>query len=269
MGSQNTIATRSPSSEVKEYWPTPGKSTTSNFPRESGQASAVPSYLRHPPSTSHHPYPAVPHPVVQALPRNSLPQQIHFHRRDDSEATIVAQWAYGHPSCNASYSSTRRSSTAAPTPRSSVPERIITPDLLQRPITPSSVLALEMENPQSMMPNQHQRNISRMTKDDALSMTGSLAPPPRPVGSHSPSTSIGSRSERGIKSTDGEQSVEARQSSSLKGPSRGAALSAVLGPQDAPFILPTRTQLAQRSPYSPQSPFIAGHHRTRSRPGFL
>ena len=254
-----------------EHWPTPSKFSPSNFPGYGGQAPAVPSDMRQPPPSGHHPDPAVPHPVVRALPRNSPPQQIHFHRRGDSEATIVAQRAYGHPSRNASYSSTNSSSMAAPapSPRSLVPERIITPELLQRPITPSSVLALEMGNPRSTMHSQHQRNLSRMTNDDALSTTGSLAPPPRPVASHSPSTGIWSRSEHGIKGTDGEQSVEDQQPSSWKGPSRDAALSAVLGPQDAPVVPPTPTQLGQRSPYSPKSPFIAGHHRTRSRPGFL
>jgi hypothetical protein len=132
--------------------PTPSKfdsnGPTSNYPEYGGQASLVPLYMRQPPQPATTTYPAVPQPVVHALPRNSPPQQIHFHRRGDSEATIVEQWAYGHLSRNSSYSSKRSGSTAAPapSPRSLVPERIITPELLQRPITPSSVLALEMEN---------------------------------------------------------------------------------------------------------------------------
>lgn len=217
-----------------------------------------------PPPTSHHPYPAVPQPVVHAPPRNLSPQHILSHQRGDSEATIVDQRAYDQPSRRSSYSLKRSGSMAAsaPSPRSSVSERIIDPELLQRPITPSSVLALEMENRRSPSPN------LRITNDDTSRSVGSLAPPPRPVTSHSPSTSVGSRVEHGIKGRSGEKSIEQGPSSS-KGPSHDARLSAVLGSQDAPVVPPTPTQLAQRSPYIPTGPFVHGHHRTGSKPGFL
>lgn len=270
MASQSTFVARSPSSakgRFSEYLPDPGKFSTSLFPGYGRRGSVVPSYMGQPPQPSHHSHPAAAHPVVQTLPRNSLPQQMYPHRRDNSEATIVAQRAYGHSSRNASYSSTESSPTVAR--KSLVPGRIITPELLQQPITPSSVLALEMENPQSMMSNQHQHNASRMTNDDALSMRGSLAPPPRPVASRSPSTNIGYQSERGFRGTEGEQSIEGLHPGLRKGPSRDASLSAVLDPQDAAVVPPPPIQLAQKSPYTPKGPFIAGHHRTGSRPGFL
>lgn len=268
-GSESTLVIAAPSSAVEaEHLPDrsklDGKGSTSNY---DGQAPVVPLDMRQPPPTSHHPYPAVPQPVVRTLPRNSPPQL----RRGDSEATMVTQRAYGHPSRNSSYSSTRSGSTAAPAPLSSsfIPERIINPELLQRPITPSSDLALQMEKPRSTSLNQHRHDISSIASDDTLRRTGSLAPPPRPVASHSPSTSIGPRSERGIKGAGGEQFVDYRQPSSWKGPSHGAPLSAVLGPQDTPVVPPTPTQRAQRSTYGPDSPFVAGHYRTRSKPGFL
>jgi hypothetical protein len=276
--SQNTLVPGSPTPAAKdrfpEHLPTPNKfdsnGSTSIYPGYGGQAPVVPSYMQQPPTTSHHPYPAVPQPVFHALPRNPHPQQVPFHRRGGSEVTLAEQWTYGHPPRDHIYSP-KRSSSIASSAITFVPERIVTPELLQRPITPSSILALEMRNPRSTSPNQHRRNISRMTSGDGLSGAGSLAPPPRPVTSHSPSTSIGSRSERGFKGTGGEQSVENQNQlpSSWKGPSRGVALSAVLGPQDAPTVPPTPTQLAQRSPYSPRSPFASGHRRAGSRPGFL
>ena len=270
MASQSTFVSRGPSSakgRFSEYLPDPGKFSTSLFPEYGRRGSVVPSYMGQPPQTSHHSHPAAAHPVVQALLKDSLPQQMYSHRRDDSEATIVAQRAYGHSSRNASYSSTKSNPTAAR--RSLVPERILTPGLLQQPITPSSALALEMENPRSMMSNQYQHNASRMTNDDALSTRGSLAPAPRPVASRPPSTNIGSQSERGFKGTDGEQSIEGLHPGLRKGPSRDASLSAVLDPQDAAVVLPTPVRLAQTSPYTQKGPFIAAHHRTGSRLGFL
>jgi hypothetical protein len=253
--------------------PTPTKfdhsGPTSKYLEYGGQESIAPLYMWQPPPTSHHPYPAVPQPVVYALPRNSPPQQILFHRRGDSEATIVERWAYGRSSPpSSSYSLKRSSSMAAPSSSSHsvIPGRIIVPELLQRPITSSSVLALEMENRRSTSPSEHRRNISRIINDDTSNSVGNLVPPPRPVAAHPPS--IGSRLERCIKGTSREQSTE-QQPNSWEGPSHGAPLSAVLGPQDAPVFPPTPTQLAQRSPYSPKRPFVHGHHRTRSRPGFL
>lgn len=223
-----------------------------------------------PPPTNRHPYPAVPQPVVHALPRNSPPQQMLSHRRGDSEATIVEQWTYGRSSRGSSYSLKRSGSMAAssPPPRSVVPETNIAPELLQRPITPSSVLALEMENRRSTSPNEYRRKMSRIINDDTPSSAASLAPPPRPLTSHSPSTSVGSRLEHSTKGTGREQSVE-QGPSSWKGPSRDAPLSAVLGSQDAPVVPPTPKQLARRSSYSPKGSFVHGHHRTRSKPGFI
>jgi hypothetical protein len=150
----------------------------------------------------------------------------------------------------------------APSPRSLVPERTIAPESLQQPITPSSVLTLEMENRRSTLPD------SRIINDDSLNSVGSLAPPPRPITSHSPSTSVGSRLEHGIKARGGQQSVE-HGPSSWKGYSRDARLSAVLGSQDLPVVPPAAMQLAQGPPYIPKGPFVHGHHRSRSRPGFL
>lgn len=249
-----------------EDLPTPSKfDYTSNYPEYGGRASVVPLYMWQPSLTSHPLYPAVPQPVVHPLPRNSPPQRIISHRQGDSEATIVEQWAYGHPSRGSSFSSKRSGSMAAPasSTRSLIPERIIAPELLQRPITPSSVLALEMENRRSTSSDESRRNLY-----DTPSGVGSLAPPPRPVAYHSSSTSIGSRLDDGIKGTSGGQFVE-QQPSSWKGSSHDAPLSAVLGPQDAPVVPPTPTQLAQRLPYNPKAPFVHGHHRTRSKPGFL
>ena len=234
---------------------------TSNY---GGQASIPPLDIRQPSPIIPHPYLAVPQPVVHALPRNLPPQHKPSHQRGDSEVTMVDQWAYGHSSRSSSYSSKGRGSMAAPapSPRGLVPERITAPELLQRPITPSSVLALEMENRWSTSPD------SRIINGDTLSRGGSLAPPPRPVTSHSPSTGVGSRLEHGIKGRGGEQSVE-QGPSAWKGPSRDARLSAVLGSQGAPVVLPTPMQSAQRSPSIPKGPFVHGHHRSRSRPGFI
>lgn len=269
-GSQNTLVIGRPSSAVKENFsenlPTHSKfdsnGPTSNFPEYDGQASIVISYRRQPTPTSHRPHPA-PQPVVHVHPENPPPQQMNFHQRGDSEVTIVEQRTRGHPSRNYSDSSNRSGSVAAPVPppQTLVPERVTTPELLQRPTTPSSVLAMKVENPQSTSPIHHRRNISRIANDGALS-TGSFA-------SHSPSTSIGSQSERGIKGTGGEQTIEVQQPSSWTGPRHDAALSAVMGSQDALIASPIPTQLSQRSPYSPKRPFVPGHHRNRSRPGFL
>ena len=231
----------------------------------SGQVHEIPLYMWQPPPTSRHPYPPVPQPVVHGLSRNSPLQRIISHRRGDSEATMVEQWVYGHASLSSSYSLKRSSSMAAPTPKGLIPETIITP---QRPTTPSSVLTLEMENRRSTSPNEYRHDISRTINYDTRSSAGSLAPPPRPLTSHSPSTSIGSRMGHSTRGTVRGQSIE-HGPSAWKGPSRDAPLSAVLSPQDAQAVPPTHEQVAQRSPYSPNGPFIHGHHRTRSKPGFL
>jgi hypothetical protein len=276
-GSQHTCTAGrgNPSSTIRETFseilPTPSKfdvyGSTSNYPEYGGRASSVPLYMRQPPPTSHHPHP-VQQPVVDALPRNSRSQQIPFHWRGDSEATMVEQRDYDHLSRNYSYSSKSSGSTVVPalSRRTVMPERIITPESSQRLITPSSVLVLKMETPRSTSPTQRQRNTSRITNDDRLSWRGSLVPRSRQVASHSPSASIGSRLEPSIK---GELSVETQQPSSWRGPNHGTTLSAVLGPQDAPVIPRTPTHPAQRPSYSPKSPPVPGHHRTRSRGGLL
>ena len=266
--------TGSPSSAVKEksfdHLQNPSKFDHNGLTSNSGgQASVLPLYMWQPTPTSRHPYPAVPEPVVHALPRNS-PPRVLSHRRGDSEATMVEQSAYGHSSLGSSYSLKRSGSmvASAPSPRGVVPETNIAPELLQRPITPSSVLALEMENRRSTSPNEYRRKMSRIINDGTPSRAGSLAPPPRTLASHSSSTSVGSRLEYSTEGTGREQSVE-HGPSSWKGPSRGAPLSAVLGSQDAPVVPPTPKQLAQGSPYSPKGSVVHGHHRTRSRPGFF
>src|SRR5258706_7614203 len=170
-GTQSTFIGGSPSSVVEskvfEDLQVPSgfdrNGATSNT---SGQASEVPLYMWQPPPTSRHPYPAVPQPVVHALPRNSPPQRIISHRRDDSEATMVEQWAYGHPSHSSSYSLKRSSSMVAPAPRGLFPETIIAP---QQPTTPSSVLTLEMENRRTTSPNEYRHDISRMINYDTRS----------------------------------------------------------------------------------------------------
>src|SRR5258706_1367630 len=174
---------------------------------------------------------------------------------------MVEQWAYGHPSRSSSYSLKRSSSMA----RSLVPETIIAS---QQPTTPSSVLTLEMENRRSTSSNEYRHDMSRIINYDTRSSVGSLAPSPQAHTSHSPSTSIGSRLEHSTKGRGGGQSFE-HGPSAWKGPSRDAPLSAVLAPQDAPAVPPAHEQLAQRSPYIPNGPFVYGLHRTRSRPGFL
>jgi len=269
-GTQSTFIGGSPDSADQEKFiedlQEPSKfncsGSTSNT---SGQASEVPLNMWQPPPTSRQPYPAVPQPVVHALPRNSPSQRTISHRRDDSEATMVEQWAYGRTSHGSSYSLKRSSSMAAPAPRSLVPDTLITP---QRPTTPSSVLTLEMENRRSTSSNEYRHDMSRIINYDTRSSVGSLAPPPRPLTSHSPSTNIGSRLEHSTRGTGRGHSVR-HGPSAWKGPSRDAPLSAVLGPQNTPVVPPTHEQPAQRSPYSPQGPFVHGLHRTRSKPGFL
>ena len=268
-GTQSTFVAGSPGSTVREKV-FEDLQDPSRFDRSratsntSGRAPENPLYMWQPPPTSRHPYPPVPQPVVHALPRNS-PQRIISHRRGDSEATMVEQWTYGHSSLSSSYSLKRSSSMAAPAPRGLVPETIITP---QRPTTPSSVLTLEMESRRSTSSNEYQHDLSRIINYDTRSSAGSLAPPPRPLTSHSPSTSIGSRMGHRTRGTVRGQSIE-HGPSAWKGPSRDAPLSAVLSPQDAPIVPPTHEQIVQRSPYSPNGPFVHGHHRTRSKPGFL
>jgi len=182
------------------------------------------------------------------------------------EATVIEQRSHDHSSRNSSYSSKGSDSMTATT---YAPERIVNPGLLQRSITPPSVISSELGNSRAMSPNQHRGNISRITNDERFNGEGSLAPPPRPVAAHSPSTSIGSRSERNIKGSGGEQPVKDQQLGSWKGSTHGVTLSAVLRPQDVPAVPLTPTRPAQRSPHGPRSPIASDHRRTQSRSRFL